>query len=1389
MVKHLKYLWLWLITCLLSPLLSISQVSADFTSDKNSGCSPLIVNFTDQSTGSPTSHLWLFGNGNSSTEQNPTAFYNNPGTYDVTLVVSSGAGGTDSLVLQDYITVFSNPTADFVIVSDSMGCVPLTVEFRDSSVQGSGAITDWEWYYGDGVTENIQHPTHIYNIEGNISVKLEIVDTNGCEDVFTMNNAVRTSQKPDLQFDVSDSMVCSPPLNVTFTNNSSGTTPLNYIWDFGDSTVDSTNSPVHNYTTRGIFDVTLIGVDQNQCADTLIDSALISTFGLEADFGVSDSDRNVCMNEQITFSDSTIGKPLPNTFTWTIDNKVKTGSNVNYVFTDVGPKSAQLIVTNGIGCADTLVKDSFVNVIEPPDFDWGADTLVTCDAPATVNFYDSTQGIVKWDWSFGNGGRSFQQNPQSIYNQIGSYTVSVALTDSFGCVYNRSRNTMITVHDVDPLFYARDYETIPPNQFVNNLDDTVLYQVIEGCAPLNVKFWDSTEVFNTSSDSIVSWQWDFGDGNADTVQHPVHTYTTPDTTYDVTLTVTNSAGCQYTFTRNQFIRTGSKPVADFTIDEDTVCVGDSILFIDNSSTANQWIWDFGDGSADTVLYDSIFFEYADPGNFSVMLIADNNGCQDTIIKPNLIEVQPPSPIGSYIIDCDSQQNVRFFDASIGADSVHWDFGDGNTDTLRNPVHRYDSLGNYQVRLTATNDSTGCTVYTQDSILLKEPRAIFTADTTKGCQPLTVNFTGDSSIDATAVGWYWDFGDGETEDSLPNVSHQYDSTGFFDVMLVVTDTNGCPDTSLITQYIRVNSIAANFGADTNNGCAPLQISFTDSSVSDTTITQWDWNFGDGSTDSVQNPVHVYQNPGTYTVRLTVSDSNSCSSTFTRSNYIRATFPDPGFSVDKTDICLNDSVTFTNSSTGTGLAYLWDFGDGNTDSLVNPVHTYSDSSLYGFDVTLTVTDVNGCDTTIIMDSLIRVQDPVADFYGDSLAKNCPPLSVNFTDSSYYQGYITSFNWQFGDGNLSTQQNPVNLYDLPGFYDVRLIVTTDIGCKDTIVKQDYIKVSGPDASFTLDPASGCIPHNVTFLMQNDTNVANTLWDFGDGLTGSGDSVGHTYNRIGTFTPSLVLLDDDGCERLITAPGPVTTFGVYAGFQLSDTLGCEPVQVTITDSSSFAVDWQWDFGDSTRDSVQQPSPHLFPEDSIDTTYTIRQIVTSANGCTDTLMRTVHVLPTPMISAGTDTIVCRGEAALLQASGALNYNWTPVTGLSHSDSSRTLAQPEESTIYKILGSNLIGCNDSAFVTVTIDDCGDLFVPNAFSPNGDGLNDYFSVFAVDYTKIEVNVFSRWGANIFSSQSIDDSWDGTFQGGPVDAGTYAYWVYVEYEDGTTRMKKGRVTVLR
>ena len=793
-------------------LLLQAQPVANFSANPLSGCAPLVVNFTDLSTGNPTQWRWDLGNGTISVLKNPSVTYFNPGQYTVKLVVQN-ASGRDSLIKSQYITIFAQPTINFSASSTS-GCFPLPVQFTDASIPGSGTITQREWDFGDGNFSTQQNPTHTYTSSGNFNVSLRITNSNGCVKTLTKLQYVQILNGVTANFSNTLPNSCTPPVNINFQNLSVGTGSLTYAWDFGDGTNSTTASPAHVYNTPGTYSVRLITTNSTGCADTVLRVNAITIGSVDANFTAPNS---ACVNTPINISNTSV--PAPVSALWYFGDGT-TSNLLNPVksYNTPGTYSIKLVSNFG-ACVDSSIKS--ITILPKPASAFTASPVASCQAPLIVSFSNSTTDAITTFWNFGDGTTSTDVNPIHTYTTPGAYTVTLVTTSASGCSDTLVRSQYINIAQ--------------PQVSINDLPK-------KGCAPLPVTF--SATI--TSNEPVTNYLWDFGDGTTSSDISPTHIFAIG--VYDIKLTITTAGGCSTTTTVTEGVKAGTKPVANFSADPRNVCAMVPINFTDLSiGTVDQWLWEFGDGSSSTM--QNPINIYVDTGDFDVQLIVKNNGCADTIKFIKYIHIDPPVAIFSSAIDCNSNGKIIFTDASLGAHTWTWDFGDGSTSTLQNPVHTYLTTGTYTATLTVTNNVTGCSYTTEQDILIFAASANFSAVDTTICKNTSASFavSGDTSF---ITSYTWQFGDSTTGIG-ETISHVYTQPGFYDVTLITADINGCIDTLIKEKYIRVDGPTAGFGLVNPGNCSMSAVIFSDSSTTDGLhpITTWTWNYGDGVTETL------------------------------------------------------------------------------------------------------------------------------------------------------------------------------------------------------------------------------------------------------------------------------------------------------------------------------------------------------------------------------------------------------------------------------------------------------------------------------------------------------------------------------------------------------------
>lgn len=1280
---------------------------ADFSPVPDSGCVPLAVNFTNNST-TGASYSWNFGAGASPTTGSgftpPTVTYGSPGTSQIVLTVNlNGCIARDT----QQVIIHPLPNPSFTVIpTDS--CSPLTTNFGNTTPTTGGET--WLWNFGDGTSSTLQNPPpHVYTNPGNTSltrtITLIVTNSHGCVDSISRNVVIRPIPVAGFTAAIG---ACVGEV-IAFTDTSIGVS--NYLWDFGDSITSTQQNPTHGYGTSGTFTVTLIVSSNFGCTDTV--TSMVDVDTIPAPNFLADT---VCVGFTTSFTDLSAGSPT----IWTWDFGDGNGSNLQnptHNYAAAGVYNVKLIATNAIGCPDSITRPVLVNSIPVANF---AAPPTCFGQPST--FQDQTSGVpIGWFWDLGDGTLDSTQNPTHVYQTVDTFDVTLIVFSGVGC-----SDTITLQHIVHP---------VPTAAFTA---DTVC-------------FGNATSFASTSLGTPNTYVWNFGDGSVDNSNNPTPTHSyASDGTFTVTLIAGYAAtGCTDTFSLPAIVN--PTPVAAFSTGP--VCLNEITVFTDQSTNnPNSWTWDFGDTTGSTQQNPSHL--YAGSGSFNVGLTVQNAfGCIDSVRQTVTVN---PLPVAGFAADTVCQNlSTSFQDLSSGAATWHWDFGDGDTSVLASPGHIYPAAGTYTVTQIVYT-TFGCSD-TASSTITVNPLPVANFGVSTACFGYASDFTDSSA--GPPVSWNWDFGDATGTSIQQNPSYIYGDTGTFTSTLIVTNSFNCADT--LSQPVTILPIpVAGFIAPVI--CARQPVQFTDTTLNNPNY--WNWDFGDTTTPSLlQNPAHVYANGGIYPVTLIAGNSVGCFDTTTVSLTVN-TVPAVSFTADT--VCQFNTTTFTNTTTDpNSITFLWEFGDGNQSVVTSPTYMYQDSGWY--DVELFVTNSFGCidsltipvyvapepealfsvdsvcvgETSLFLDqsspfvtswywdfgdgTTSALPDPMHTFttagnhtvsltvntdYGcsglivqNTFAAPAPQISfthspllcagrqVDFTTSSFNNPVI--WNWDFGDNSTSNLMDPSHIYADPGVYTVSLVAWNTIGCSDTatITFEVY---ENPVAEFAADTV--CLGTPTGFVdLSTGTGLASWYWDFGNNSnTSYNQNPGYIFfTNPGTYTVTQVVTNTWGCADTTTQDILISDLPV-ASFTSNPAIpGAIPISsgyISFTNTSINAVSYLWTFGDGNSSTEVNPS-HTYTETG---NYCVTLIATAIGGCADTIA------------------VCDVEIV-------------PIAPI---------------------------------------------IPNTFTPNDDSFNDTFVILNVeDFPNNEIKIYNRWGNLIFETKEYKNEWSGinSFNGKLLPDGAYFY----------------------
>ena len=794
---------------------------------------------------------------------------------------------------------------------------------------------------------------------------------------------------------------------------------------------------------------------------------------------------------------------------------------------------------------------------EPPVTDFSANTTFGFK-PATIQFTDlSTRHPTSWHWDFGDGSVSTLQNPVHTYMEPDTYTVTLKATNPYG-TDTVVKEGYITV--IGPIGGDKGYYLVHSNvDGANVLFDDVNEGTIANGTLL-------VEVYVTGT--------------------PFRTFTVQKCGYfPLTQNITGYPAKGETVNLYANLTAPEEPlIADF-IGAPISGVAPLVVGFTDYSIGHPetWAWNFGDGSSSPD--ENPVHEYTIPGTYNVSLHVTNTACYNsTMVKTGYIIVTeaPVQPVADFSADPTTGPAplfVQFTDTSTGPPATwNWNFGDGNTSILQNPAHLYGIPGLYTVSLTVVNAEGNSTKSVSDFINVT------------GTPPCTEKgyFLVHSDVNGAEV-WFNQTFKGVIANGTLLVEVCINEPHF--TTITVEKDGYYPFNQNITGYpVKDQTIdvyanltpivqpVADFSADPTTGPAPLLVQFTDTSSN--SPTSWSWTFGDGNISTEQDPVYSYGTNGLYTVSLTVSNPAG-SSTKSVYDFINVTgCSEKGFFLVHSDVD-GAAVFFDQTSEG-----VISNGTLLVEVCINEPHfttiTVEKDGYYPFNQNITEYPVK--DQTIdVYANLTPIVQPVADFSADPTTGPAP-LLVQFTDTS--SNSPTSWSWTFGDGNISTEQDPVYSYGTNGLYTVSLTVSNPAGSSTKSV-YDFINVTG------------CSEKGF-FLVHSNVDGAAVFFDqTSEGVISNGTLLVEVCINEPHFT--TITVEKDGYhpfnQNITEYPVKDQTIDVYAPltpvivppvalFTAHPRSGGPPLPVQFDDlSTGSPVSWYWTFGDGSSSMEQNPA------------------------------------------------------------------------------------------------------------------------------------------------------------------------------------------------------------
>lgn len=1086
----------------------------------------------------------------------------------------------------------SQVNADFVFDKDE-GCGSVAVVFTDQSISMNGQINEWIWDLG-GVLSVKQNPGIIFNLPGEYTICLTVKTSTGVTSKICKEKAIKVYPSPQADFISNINSGCVPAtanfLDQSISPNGKIT---NWLWDIGGTAnvINTTdpNLPINTtYSLPGKYTATLSITDEKGCKNTITKPNFVDVIGLlplRIDFT---SDKSCILPLNVQFDNLNVDDEA--IYKWDFGNgQSHTGARPPIIaYTEAKAHTVTVFIEKK-GCKDSIILQNLIDTRRIVDFSFESTNLCekqTFKIKENINF--EADSVI---WYFGDGSISTIRNPEKSFSTPGCYDIK--LVTFYGpCVDSLTKSCVV----------VRPKPEINSNLLNNN-----------GCSvPNEVKF-------EASSPSQGMYSWHIKGLSLDTMinQGSGTINFTEFGEYQVSLKFVDDYGC---------IVESNEPTVNlqpFRVSLPQIGFEGCIPFdapLNNLIATQDKItgvtWSIGTPSIFTSTDINTSFPVTTIGMWDLTLVAENiYGCKDTIFKPDYIKGGDLQVIDFIADPREGCLSVgRNFTVTGGENTDFWTWYSNNSSSFSNekdPSATFSTSGCFDILLEASFNGCITQLEKKEYIKVFEPVSLF--EVTYDCDnPYTIKIQ-NKSIGADSLYWvvYLDESRRDTiRDSLLS-SYTFDKRGlYFLSHYAFNTTTGCEHTILDSIFIVDPEV--NYTLDTVRGCAPLIVNLStwiqdgvDISFSqgDFTINRIDSNL----VSAVFDQDGILEGPIIY-----VTDRHGCIDSFQTSTPVEVSKID--LKITSPNIfCTPDIGTFIDES-NPGLvpivSRLWKFSLDNQTA--QQVTTQFNIPTEGFHyVSLYLQNAWGCIDSIKKEIRGVPLDPK--FFSDTLSCTSKAIQFQTTTTS---NFIDQYKWNFGDGGLSGERNPIHQYNSEGIYNVCLELFDSRGCSKEICTPEKVKIINPKALFVGQPLEAPCPPLIAEFTNLSTNAEKFTWDFGSnsGKSFTKDPT-HVYTSPGIFDVTLYAEMIPGCidsfliEKYIEVLGPTASMNI-------DIIGnCTPLEVILSGNSDKLYEYIWDFGDGQIEKVaglidRNQTEYTYYNSG---TYIPKLLVSDENGCTRT--------------------------------------------------------------------------------------------------------------------------------------------------------------------------------
>ncbi|MCG9879311.1 MAG: PKD domain-containing protein, partial [Bacteroidia bacterium] len=1208
-------------------------------------CGSKDVTFTNTSLAS-TSYLWDFGDGNSSTLENPTHTYTADGSYTVTLQINGTTLSTPQVV-----NVVSAPTVGAISTTGPSACGN-EYTFTNSS-SGINLTYNWTFSGGTGSGTTGTSVNRSYASATAQTVDLTVTadgrcSTNAAQYSFT---SVAATNSPVAGVSVGAASV--PSSTSKSISNTSTNASLYYVSLDGAPFTAQVTFP---YDITGLSDgshtIRLVASDlTGTCKDTASESFIITSVpcAAVANFDILPSSTQLLAGNNYTFFNIT----QVNGFGWISGNHWDFGDGTTSTNTHIYGKTFSAPGTYIITYTATLSTGACSNSISKS---------VTITAPTSASFthtpnncndldvaFTSTStGATAYSWDFGDGNTSTLPNPTHTYAATGSYSVVLTINGSIASAPQ-------TVH-------VASNPTVGP--IINS-----------GPSSCGNEYTFS----NASTGVNLTYAWTFsgGTGSVSTSSSASRLYAGA-ASETVDLVVTSDGRCSANATQISFTSVAgtTAPNAAVTIGAASLPSSTSVS-VNNASTNASLYYVSLDGAAFTA---ETTFPYditgLSNGSHNVRLVASDltGTCKDTATATFTISSTPCIAVASFNITPAASQPLSTNRFDFFNTTQHngfgwvvtnaWDFGDGTTNNTNTHIYgkTYASAGTYTVTLVATS-STGCSsTITQNVTVTANATASFT-HTQNACINRTVAFANTS---VSASSYLWNFGDGNTS-TQENPAHTYAADGVYNVTLTI---NGSIVSAPQTVTVATTPVAGSISNSLSSCGNVYTYSVTGATGLNLTYT-WSFANPDGAGSTTGSSVtRTYTAGGPESVSLLVTADGRCTATpadLNLTTLTAGTIVSASLQIDASDAC---SGTRTIDNVGSTGATSYEVSVDGAAYEVKSSFPYDITGLTPGTHTVSLKAVNGLCSDIVTETFV-VGSISASFTSSS--STCGP-TVTFTNTTTATSGTPTYNWDFNSEGTSTSVSPSYTFASAGTKSVTLVATLPNGCSSTVANSSITANPGtgnPVASFTSEMiVNGSCNTGIRFT-STSTGATTYVWNYGDGtvsVPSTTSTIFHAYSSTGTFAVTLTASGACGQTSTHTANVVVTATGYptpEVSFSTDNATQCvsgnrfDFFNRTQLNGWGWVNTYRWYFGDGTTDFVNTFSygkTYASPG-----TYTVKLVGISNFGCADSSTMEVVVLAPGACTPGKMRGDDKGKISENDGGTFKSYSDLSTTGLSNS--------------------------------------------------------------------------------------------------------------------------------